>query len=71
MATKKITIEVEVPEGFEWLGDVAKDLMEKLTAFTILQAKAPGKINEEDINKIVEEAKEKVWERVKHAYTRS
>ena len=70
VATKKVTIEVEVPEGFEWLGDVAREFIGKLTAYAILQAKAQARLSDEEIQEMVEEARQRVWERVKHAYTR-
>ncbi len=66
--TKKITIEVEVPEGLEWLGGMAEEVVRRLVAYALLQAKASGKVDEEELIRAVEEAKARVWERVKHAY---
>ena len=68
MATRKITIEVEVPEGLEWIGEVARNLVNRLTIYAILQAKAKAKLSDEEIQQIIDEARSKVWERVKHAY---
>ena len=49
--TRRIVIEMAMPEGLEWLGGVAEELVRRLVSYAILQAKA------------------RVWERVKHAYT--
>ena len=68
MATKKITIEVEVPEDLEWIGEVARNLVNRLTIYAILQAKAQAKLSDEEIQQIIDEARSRVWERVKHAY---
>lgn len=38
--TRKVTIEVEVPEGLEWLGEVVREFAARLTAYAILQARA-------------------------------
>ncbi len=67
--TKKIVVEVEVPEGLEWLGGVAEELVRRLVSYAILQAKAKGGVSDEELKRAVEEAKARVWERVKHAYT--
>ena len=69
MATKKVVIEVEVPEGMEWLGDVVREFAGRLSAYALLQSRATGGVSEEEVWRAVEEAREKVWERVKYAYT--
>ena len=69
MATKKVVIEVEVPEGMEWLGDVVREFAGRLSAYALLQSRAAGGVSEEEARRAVEEAREKVWERVKYAYT--
>ena len=68
---KKIVVEVEIPEGMEWVKKVAQEIINKLIAYTLLQEKANGEIDEKEIERLVEEAKQQVWERVKYAYTRS
>ncbi len=60
MATKKITIEVEVPEGLEWLSEVIEGLSRRLAAYALLQAKAQTQLNEEDIKRIAEEARQEI-----------
>ena len=66
--TRKIVVEVEVPEGLEWLESVAEEFVRRLVAYALLQAKASGEVDEEELKQAVEEAKARVWERVKHAY---
>ena len=67
MAIRKITIEVEVPEGLEWLSEVIEGLSRRLAAYALLQAKAQARLDEEDIQRLAEEARRLVWERVRDA----
>ncbi len=67
--TKKITIEIEVPGGVPGIETVVRDAVEKMIAYLILQTKAKGKISDDEIVEITREARRRVWERVKDAYT--
>ena len=70
--TRRIVVEVEVPEGAEWIRGVVEDFAERLAAYVLLEAKARGGgMSEEELMRVVEEARARVWERVKHAYTSS
>ena len=70
MTTKRITVEVEVPEGSEWVADVVRDVAGRLVAYLLLEAKARAELSDEEITGMVREARKRVWERVKHEYTR-
>ncbi len=69
MTTKKITVEVEVPEGVEWVEGVVRDLANRVVAYILLESKARSSLGEEEILEIAREARRRVWERVKHEYT--
>ncbi len=71
MATRRITVEVEVPEGSEWVADVVRDVAGRLVAYLLLEAKARKELSDEEIASMVREARRRVWERVKHEYTPS
>ena len=56
-----------MPEGLEWLSEVIEGLSRRLAAYALLQAKAQARLDEEDIQRLAEEARRLVWERVRDA----
>ena len=65
---RKVKIEVEVPEGLFNSEIELRDVVERMLAYLILQAKAKKGISDDEIAEIVREARKRVWERVKNAY---
>jgi len=68
---KKVVVEVEVPGELSDMEPLLRDAIRRLVLYLILEAKGRADLSDEEIAEMAREARRKVWERVKNAYTRS
>ena len=69
VATRRVVVEVDVPEGMEWIAGMVEEMARRMTAYLLLEVKARGKVDDRVVAEAVEEARRRVWEMVRDAYT--